>query len=503
MMSGTPYPYCKNPPGIIPWDQETALTELVRYWERYKPFEITKESQPVPLVWPSDPGRIMDQVIDGADIAFIGEADRHFGQLRKAGGRYLFDSGFGRGIQDESDYVQRRFEDMCEKWLSTRHYEKLLSHQPYYDDAACERCAARWFDRIIIPERMYYGVRDHVFSQLLDVFRNGYMPLLYRGKYPLGFWYAWCPSFYPQHGKIPKSCQPTPQQRAVGLGKSRSKLVPVAKYDPPPVATDSWQGLFGNGALIDRVRKRFSIWAQTEACNKVLEEVVSQVKSAHMDGDILEIVFCSHAVSKPKLIQSESNSHILHSAINDKIELLKTLLGRDLSSAELDGLEEDATPRASEGDHQAISEEEGPILRLYPPYAGKLPKMPRSLAAAMRLHNGGELVNTSRCVWHAMKDGRFDTIIERWWERDEDDPDNPFPKVPLLGIEDGSAAWALNPRTSYAEGEWCAQAIDAETGLTEPFPWGLGGVWLRLLRYRVCPEHDQTGLYRPPETNEG
>ena len=296
-----------------------------------------------------------------------------------------------------------------------------------------------WFSSIIIPERMYFGVRDHLCSQVFEIFRNGYVPLRSRGRHPNGFWDVWCPASYPQANRVPESCQPTPEQLATGTGQRRAKMIVVPPYDDIPIVDpgDVWGEVAfrGSGSLQDRVRDHLSVWARTDACRNALDQIASKVKSVEVNAT-LDITFHGPA-------------------------------GRD--------------------DY---------LLSLAPPYGGKLPRIPRSLAEAIRTHNGASLTGFSFCTWYPMVNGQFQSDGKSWYTHEPDDPENPLPEHPFIPIDNEAAAWALNPRESFAPGEWAACCLDGND-IHGPFPFGIGGVWLRLLRYYIIGDDDQSYLYAP------
>ncbi len=99
-----------------------------------------------------------------------------------------------------------------------------------------------------------------------------------------------------------------------------------------------------------------------------------------------------------------------------------------------------------------------------------------------------------------MVNGQFQSDGKAWYTHEPNDPENPLPEHPFIPIDNEAAAWALNPRESFAPGEWAACCLDGND-IHGPFPFGIGGVWLRLLRYYIIGDDDQSYLYAPRDMN--
>ncbi len=265
--------------------------------------------------------------------------------------------------------------------------------------------------------------------------QHGLLPLGYRGTHPHGVWYVMA---------LPHaSPEVVAEVAARPADLSRFDLPPVEKLtdfpDIAPVSRASWDALVGSPPPRERLLAHLGVYAQTPACVTVLEEIVDRVRAVEIVDEDLVLVF------KPK--------------------------------------------HRSEG-----------RLALGSPYRGPVTGLPRSLAAAMRCHGRAEMLpaHTSTITWYPYGNGIFHPEMDVVWPREPNDRDNPLGKRPLGVLSDGQQVWVLLPRQAWAPGEWSAACIDGETGaLNPPLPFGIGGAFLRLIRWKMCPGGSSEGLLRP------
>lgn len=94
---------------------------------------------------------------------------------------------------------------------------------------------------------------------------------------------------------------------------------------------------------------------------------------------------------------------------------------------------------------------DGGILTLtaQPPWSGRLTGLTPDLAQVVRVHNGIEALRSpgmsAVADWYSFDGQRFAVEWDVWYQGDEDDPEDPFAKVPLAPAKDAGGLFVLHP----------------------------------------------------------
>lgn len=294
--------------------------------------------------------------------------------------------------------------------------------------------------------------------------QHGLLPLGYRGTHPHGVWYVMALPHASAEVVAAVAARPADLSRF-----EQPKVVKIPAYpDIDPVPRSAWDALVGSPPPRDRLLAHLGVYAQTPACTAVLQQVVDRVRAVEIVNDELVLVF----PQKQGLSQKAADI-------------------RDQRTREHYG--EHIPPWVALG----IPDQR---LALAAPYRGPVKGLPRSLAAALRCHGSAVMPpgTLDTITWYPYANGIFHPEMDVMWDPEAGDRDNPLGKRPLGVLSDSHQVWVLHPRHAWAPGEWSAACIDGETGaLNPPLPFGIGGAFLRLLRWAVCPGGTFEGLLRP------
>jgi hypothetical protein len=282
------------------------------------------------------------------------------------------------------------------------------------------------------------GYRPNMLQSFYRVMMAGLYPLVWRGSWPEGFCYAYCPPDHPWATTgVPPAWQPSAAAIRAGLKKPKPikpvtlpvPSVPVADLNvlreaiaslPPGQALQQW----------------LAPWAETPGCQEALAALAGRVQRLELVDKALHIHGQRWFVDEPIPIH----------------------------------------------------------LVALPPYAGELKPMPLSAAQLIRRHAGVyrcEPSGEQRPLVPTFARGRFPVAFDLWWTPNLWDAAEPFRKPPLAPCTDSNAdsIWVYHPLRERLPGELELRRISHDFGtLHRALPYGAGGVVLRLMAELLMPD---------------
>lgn len=265
----------------------------------------------------------------------------------------------------------------------------------------------------------------------------GLCPLVWRGSWPRGFCYIFCPPHHPwaQSGP-PAEWKPSPEDLTNGTIKP--KPVKTVELPIPESLVASWSELkvlVANRPPAEALEHWWAPWAETDSCRDVLRALAARVLRLEIVDDVLRIHATDKYKRRPLFIEASS------------------------------------------------------------PFAGELKPMSRSAANLVRRHRGVDIIEAHgrRAIVPSFTKGRFPVEFDLWWTPDLWNPSEPFRKPPLAPCTDGQDIWVYHPLRLRQPGELELRRISHDGGdLCAALPYGAGGVVLRLIAEVVVPETKDT-----------
>lgn len=301
-------------------------------------------------------------------------------------------------------------------------------------NAAISSNIGRDWAECYLLDAFLHGDRPSLFQSLGRVALAGLCPLVWRGSWPNGFCYAYCPPDHPwATSGLPAAWQPSPAALKAGTTKPKpTKPLELEVPDVPAASFEELKHLIAIKSAGEALETWWSDWAETPSCREVLRALCARVRRLECDKKMLRIV---------------------------------------------------TADRFSDGEK---------VFEANAPFTGALKPMPLSAARLIRRHAGLVMrrSDTDRlAIIPPFERGRFQVEFELWWTPDPWNADEPFRKPPLVPCVDENDIWVYHQLRARHPGEPELRRISHDGGdLQGALPYGAGGVALRLIAEQVVAQ---------------
>ncbi len=244
-----------------------------------------------------------------------------------------------------------------------------------------------FMDRLLIRAVLNMSSPPHT-EIVMQTLSAGFFPLMWRGKWPNGYFLAWCPPG--RSSELPPSCRPTQEQLALGDYKPpKRKPIDTAIF---PVPTDpvvdpvTWKDLVHLPAS-EAFQRHFGPVVRTELGRHWFGKILNRVKSVSIGGSARkpELHFAFRSITVPDLLNPRPNVFV----------------------------------------------ETEYSIQCQPPYTGDLTGVPIGIAPMLRRHNGITDGSRGRLWWLPWSEKTGYKRIEWSFYYPPDNEDGLFKKQPI------------------------------------------------------------------------